>query len=72
MLTRDGFDMIKVLKNYSAKSERRVGEIITYLLLDYTLHQIIYVIYFAYLRRQYQGFLGISSVILDVIYVCVI
>ena len=23
MLTRDGFDMIKVLKNYSAKSERR-------------------------------------------------
>ena len=24
MLTRDGFDMIKVLKNYSAKSERRV------------------------------------------------
>ena len=24
MLTRGGFDMIKVLKNYSAKSERRV------------------------------------------------
>ena len=29
MLTRDGFDMIKVLKNYSAKSERRGSQIQT-------------------------------------------